>query len=284
MQVNQIQNPSTFVNLTQNIYKIDEVSNNLILGLSLQILKDPDRYQDPVEIVVKADDGTIYLSAVMTRPYPLIVHWTKPSIEPVIALVHYCCSRNLSIPGVNGRSDVSYAFSDQWTSITGESASLMKILRAYKLVKVNWPKFPAGKFRMAEIEDLKTVSKYMAAMQAEVEPDLPHKIDLERSEKFIRQGAAFVWVDNGKIVSMALSNRPAFTTITVSGVYSPLECRNKGYASACVASLSQYLLDKGYKSINLFTDMANPVSNSIYQKIGYKPVCDYHRYNFTNKQ
>jgi hypothetical protein len=30
----------------------------------------------------------------------------------------------------------------------------------------------------------------------------------------------------------------------------------------------------------LFTDLANPTSNSIYRKIGYKPVGDFHDYLF----
>jgi len=50
--------------------------------------------------------------------------------------------------------------------------------------------------------------------------------------------------------------------------------RKKGYATSCVAKLSQVILDKGFKKCVLYTDMANPTSNSIYQKIGYQPICD----------
>ena len=57
-------------------------------------------------------------------------------------------------------------------------------------------------------------------------------------------------------------------------MYTPPEYRRKGYASSCVAALSKTLLDKGYQYCFLFTDLANPTSNSIYQKIGYKPVCN----------
>ncbi len=31
----------------------------------------------------------------------------------------------------------------------------------------------------------------------------------------------------------------------------------------------------------LFTDLSNPTSNSIYQKIGYRPVCDFTEYIFS---
>ena len=68
--------------------------------------------------------------------------------------------------------------------------------------------------------------------------------------------------------------------ITVNLVYTPPELRGRGYASACVAALSQQLLDAGWEFCTLYTDLANPTSNSIYQRIGYRPVCDSNEYHF----
>lgn len=41
------------------------------------------------------------------------------------------------------------------------------------------------------------------------------------------------------------------------------------------------LLNQGYKYCFLFTDLANPISNHIYQAIGYQPVNDWYDYSFT---
>jgi predicted GNAT family acetyltransferase len=41
------------------------------------------------------------------------------------------------------------------------------------------------------------------------------------------------------------------------------------------------LLDQGKQFTSLFTDLSNPTSNSIYQKIGYQPVCDFDLYRFS---
>jgi predicted GNAT family acetyltransferase len=38
--------------------------------------------------------------------------------------------------------------------------------------------------------------------------------------------------------------------------------------------VSQQALDAGAAEVLLFTDLANPVSNSIYQRIGYRAVED----------
>ena len=68
---------------------------------------------------------------------------------------------------------------------------------------------------------------------------------------------------------MASKNRESKHAATISLVYTPKELRGHGYASRIVAKLSQKLLDDGKAKCNLFTDLSNSTSNSIYQKIGY---------------
>ncbi len=60
----------------------------------------------------------------------------------------------------------------------------------------------------------------------------------------------------------------------VGYVYTPLELRGRGYATALVAELSQRMLDSGMSFCVLYTDLGNPTSNAIYQRIGYEAVCD----------
>jgi predicted GNAT family acetyltransferase len=63
-------------------------------------------------------------------------------------------------------------------------------------------------------------------------------------------------------------------------VYTPPALRGRGYASALVAAVSQAQLDAGRRFCFLFTDLANPTSNRIYQDIGYEAVCDVDEYRF----
>jgi predicted GNAT family acetyltransferase len=60
----------------------------------------------------------------------------------------------------------------------------------------------------------------------------------------------------------------------VGGVYTPPHLRRRGYATTCVAALSQYLLDSGRRYCFLYTDLSNPTSNAIYMRIGYHAVAD----------
>lgn len=73
---------------------------------------------------------------------------------------------------------------------------------------------------------------------------------------------------DGQPVSMAGYTREMQTAIGVAFVYTPPYFRSRGYATSCVAQVSQMALNKGFAKCVLYTDLANSTSNSIYQKIG----------------
>ena len=51
------------------------------------------------------------------------------------------------------------------------------------------------------------------------------------------------------------------------------------YAGACVAALSARVLAAGQRCI-LSTDRANPTSNAVYRRLGYRAVSEGLRYEF----
>ncbi len=88
----------------------------------------------------------------------------------------------------------------------------------------------------------------------------------------IQAGDLFVWESNtGEIVSMAERTRPVVNIITIALVYTPPELRGRGYASNCVAALSQYLLDSGWSICSLTTNLANPIPKSYLSKNRLSP-------------
>ena len=90
----------------------------------------------------------------------------------------------------------------------------------------------------------------------------------------MRNGGFLLWEDGGQTVSISGWGGPTPNGIRIGPVYTPPELRRRGYASALVAELTKRLLDGGRKFCFLFTDLANPTSNSIYQRVGYEPVSD----------
>ena len=96
----------------------------------------------------------------------------------------------------------------------------------------------------------------------------------------VHEGSVFIWDDGRRLVSMAAWSGRTPNGVRVNFVYTPPEYRRSGYASACVADLTQRLLNEGRAFCCLYTDLANPTSNKIYQTIGYRPVCEMSDFHF----
>jgi predicted GNAT family acetyltransferase len=67
---------------------------------------------------------------------------------------------------------------------------------------------------------------------------------------------------------------PAFGVSRIGPVFTPRHFRGHGYGSAVTAAAAESARRDGVDEVVLFADLANPVSNAIYQRIGFEPVCD----------
>jgi len=111
------------------------------------------------------------------------------------------------------------------------------------------------------------------AFAIEATPGHPPQLAESVDARLRHDGLLWVWQD-GEPVSMAWLTPPTAGVSRVSGVYTPPPRRGRGYASACVAAASAHALSAGAEACMLYTDLANPTSNKIYQAIGYRPVAD----------
>jgi predicted GNAT family acetyltransferase len=127
--------------------------------------------------------------------------------------------------------------------------------------------------RTATPEEAPLLATWMRAFHAESMPDNPLGTPDESARRGTENGRYVVWDRDGP-VSMAASTRPTKSSIGINAVYTPPEHRNRGYSTALVAGLCDRLLAGGHQRCCLFADLANPVSNHVYEKIGFQPVCD----------
>ena len=259
-----------------------ETVNNLMLGVNEQLIQDPQAYKDPFFAVVVDKTGDLQLAAVMTPPHNIILAGGDRFEVGLPVLISYLQAEKITVPGVIGPVHIAEHFVKAWKKMRWQNHILGMRQRVYELRTVRMPPLPPGHFRMAELGDVDTLADWLASYENEVmgeKGDAHHM----RAKKSIQNGSVFVWDRSEEIVSMAMAIRPIAHSITISGVYTPPEFRRKGYASALVARLSQEMLDRGYHFVNLFTDLSNPVSNSIYKKIGYHPVSDFRMFRFQGK-
>ena len=144
------------------------------------------------------------------------------------------------------------------------------------------PPLPPGHHRVARIEDIPTIMAWYESFVDE-SMHMTGRLKPEQAERMVNENSLFVWENEGELVSVAMKTRPIAHSISVSFVYTPPEHRRQGFATVLVARLSQHLLDLGYSSVTLFTDLDFPTSNAIYQKIGYRPVTDFRMVSFKER-
>jgi uncharacterized protein len=281
------QNADSFLQQTQAALEENEVANNLMLGLALRLKRTPDLYKTPPYFATVSDEAGLILAALMTPPYPLTLYRHRPDASAAYELVVRDTTANgWPVRAVSGRTPVPEEFAQVWSRITGAGHQVNEKMRAYELRQVIPPRPTPGCFRLATGADTELLARWLHDFVVEA---LPHDDPVRAAESAARRihdGELFLWEDEGQPASMAAKARAMVTGIVVNMVYTPPELRGRGYASACVAALSQHLLDAGWQFCALFTDLANPTSNSIYQKIGYRPVCDFDEYGLiqTNRR
>jgi uncharacterized protein len=272
---------SAFLNRTRSLLLKHEGLNNLILGLCVRLLAQPERFKLPPYLATVEDERDNILMAAMTPPRVLLLA-TEGLISPAMveALAQRVMQDGFKLPGVHGPVNAAREFARIWCAASGMQQRLSMRQRIYELRRVIQPPTPNGRLRLANPGDLDLVFRWTDAFIHEAEPQSGSDDAFDIAESKIRDRQLYLW-DTGRPAAMASVARPTPHGISIGLVYTPPELRGRGFASACVAALSQKLLNDGWKFCCLFTDLNNPTSNSIYQRIGYIPLGDFDEYLFT---
>jgi len=257
----------------------DEAKNNLILGIAHRVRGGRRYGDDPPVFVTVGESWGMVAAAIRTPPFPLIVHCEAARTDAIARLVDHLAEVDPKLPGVNGEEEVSDAFAKRWVERTGVRATVERKMRIYVVREVVPPTGVEGRLRQVTAEDVGFLVEWMRAFHAEAIPGDPPSDPAEIVRRFLDSGTLRLW-DRNEPVSMAGSPRGTANSSTVSAVYTPPKERGNGYASACVAGLSQQLLDCGAAFCTLYADLENPISNRIYRRIGYRPVIDVAQYRF----
>ncbi|MEF3302753.1 GNAT family N-acetyltransferase [Paenibacillus sp. GYB003] len=260
----------------------NEAASNLLLGLAYALAKQESAGQRlalPELGTVRDGDGRIVL-AYQLNALNLVVQGDGPELEEAVRLVaRHLVSTRREVPGVVGSVEAAKALAFEWGAAAGKTPFVKMNQRIYRLDRVNPVRISPGALRLAEDGDAELIASWLHEFAESIGETMSREEAAAKSRDNIASGSLYVWED-GRPVSMAKKSRPTRHGIVVTLVYTPPSLRNKGYATSCVASLSQRLLDDGYAFCSLYTDLANPTSNDIYAKIGYNPVQDSILYRF----
>ncbi len=255
-----------------------EAANNLLLGLM-------ENHSDaPFPIMATVEDAMgLSLTALQTDPFSNLILSFSQRIDAAVYLADYLAEVGANLPGVLGPVTLAQPFAERWSGRTGASWAISVQERIFSIQKVECESGNLGELRWASQSDRDWLCQWLADFIREALPhDHTERIAenvAKRLEEFPRSGF-LILEENARPRCLAGFAGPTGSGIRVGPVFTPPHLRNKGYASYTVRALTFRLLQWGYASVFLFTDLANPTSNSIYQKMGYQPVIDVTQYRF----
>ncbi len=264
-----------------------EAENNLLFGISTAIRVTPELFaDDPPRFATVTDaEGIVVAASLRTPPHNQVLAWTD-ELAAIDALADDL--RHEDLPGVLGPTAAAARFAARWCDAAGRAFHVAVAERVFRLERVVRPARPArGGWRMAEPRDRDLIARWVVDFSTEALPEAyPIPDPLAVADRWIARigRLAYLWQDGDDVVSMVGVSGETPNGIRIGPVYTPPQWRSRGYASALTAAASADQLAHGRRFCFLFTDLANPTSNRIYQAIGYEAICDMDEYRFEGRQ
>jgi RimJ/RimL family protein N-acetyltransferase len=223
--------------------------------------------------------GTVRATAVRTPPHGLSL--TAAASEALGALAERLADEGHALPGVFGPADTAAEFAAAWERRTGDVAQLAMNQRLYRLGTLTPPEpMPPGAPRVATGDDYELVARWHDEFGEALGGQARQPSDAWTESRLAYGGVTLWETPDGTPVAMAGATPMVAGQVRVAPVYTPAHLRGRGYGGAATTEVGRTALAAGADEVVLFTDLANPVSNGLYQRIGYRPVRDFATYTF----
>jgi predicted GNAT family acetyltransferase len=177
---------------------------------------------------------------------------------------------------VIGEAATAAAFAGTWAQEHRVPCVPTEGERVYRLGALRSVAVAPGRPRVAAAEDRELLVEWYRAFQVDTDGHVLDPVGM--ADRSLAEGSVSIWED-GTAVAMANHAPETGGVVRIGPVYTPPETRGRGYATACVEHVSRSIVAAGHTAI-LHTQLANPTSNGIYQRIGYEPVLEALRYRF----
>jgi len=209
----------------------------------------------------------------MTPPHNLTLYATDNKIDK--AALDLLVNSIPEIDGVMADKKLAECFAEIYSTAHGMEYLIDRNQRIYELTEVSDKIENIGKLRPIREQDLSFLPYWIENFYSDCFGGSPEiSADFNRYSGEVKRRVYVLEDNNNTAVCIAKITREMQNVCGIGLVYTPPYFRGKGYATSCVAQISKIALERGFSKCVLYTDLANPTSNSIYQKIGYNPICD----------
>lgn len=217
-------------------------------------------------------DGDRVVGAVVQSPDTHRAALSPMPAEAVPVVVERLAEDGPDLAGIEGEAATAARFAGTWASARRVAVHPVEARRLYRLGDLLIPEGVPGRLRPAGQDDVGLLLDWRAASDWEQGVDPASATAPERTRRRIDDGEGWLWEVDGEPVATTFATPPVAGASRLRFVYTPPGHRRRGYAGACVAALSARLRATGTPHCLLYTRLANPTSNAVYQRLGYEPV------------
>jgi GNAT superfamily N-acetyltransferase len=219
-----------------------------------------------------APGGPVAAAFMHTPPFGVTL--TPSPAVVAAALAETFAARGRFPAWVMADTTTAPSFAAAWERHTGQPARAVRRSRLYRLGRLLPPDpAPLGRARVATAADSGLLLAWLEAFHREAD-DLGGS-DMRRTvADRLSYGGLTLWETGDAPVSLAGATRAVAGQARIGPVYTPPERRGRGFGGAVTAAVSRAAKDAGVAEVLLYTDLANPTSNALYQRLGYEPVSD----------
>ena len=230
-------------------------------------------------MVVVVDDDRVVGCAVRTAPHPLLL--SPMSDEAAAALGRAVAAADPALPGLTGTRRTTRALLAAIPAAPTPRVNLGEVVHVLdRLVEPAGVPGAAVRADASELHDLVRWHEQFAADAGLPAHDLAASV-----QQRLRTGALLWWEVDGERVSMAGHApplpAPGGAVGRVGPVFTPARFRRRGYAAAVTAAVVRRLLPT-CSVVMLYTDAANPTSNGVYARLGFRPVAELEELSLTS--
>jgi len=275
LQIASYASAASFLERCESFLSAEAAKNSLMLGVAYGA-KDPQAPACPLLFSVQVEDKVVACAMQSDADKPVILAFTSEGNTDAVAkaMVTALPSR---LPGMVGPLPGVRTLVEAWCKQHGQRVTTRFEQGIFELTNINYAGFQEiGILEPASEHHYVLICEWIAAFEREVFAHESFSAEQARAfaDNALRDRSLYILHVDSIPRAMAAIARPTPTGASISYVYTPPAHRKRGYASTAVAKLAQHILSTGKERVWLYTDLANPTSNKIYQNIGFERQAD----------